>query len=180
MKSRWLLPTYPPIIRSRHVWKRLRRCTKVLEDSPRTQPTHPARPNPTQPEHRITTDFFLVTAVHRAIARVLARFSEVFGHRSKGRGARSSPPSPMDSVFRSFSRDVFTFPDPRAMFYRFYDRYRIFNDRRFRPFPFAFYCESIRLLSFLFLFFFWKKEDWKIFNCRFFLFERRRQNLENF
>lgn len=146
----------------------MRRCTKVLEDSPRTQPTHPARPNPTQPEHRITTDFFLVTAVHRAIARVLARFSEVFGHRSKGRGARSSPPSPMDSVFRSFSRDVFTFPDPRAMFYRFYDRYRIFNDRRFRPFPFAFYCESIRLLSFLFLFFFERRKIGKFSIVAFF------------
>ena len=27
------------------------------------------------------------------------------------------------------------------MFYRFYDRYRSFNDRRSNPFPFRFYCE---------------------------------------
>lgn len=27
------------------------------------------------------------------------------------------------------------------MFYRFYDRYRSFNDRRPNPFPFRFYCE---------------------------------------
>ena len=27
------------------------------------------------------------------------------------------------------------------MFYRFYDRYRVFNDRRRKPFPYRFYCE---------------------------------------
>ncbi|XP_043792273.1 annulin isoform X2 [Apis laboriosa] len=55
----------------------------------------------------------------------------------------------MDSVFRSFSRDEFS--NPRTMFYRFYDRYRIFNDRRFRPFPFAFYWEdfSVPVLTIL-------------------------------
>ncbi|XP_017792163.1 PREDICTED: annulin isoform X1 [Habropoda laboriosa] len=48
----------------------------------------------------------------------------------------------MDSVFRSFSRNEFAFPNPRRMFYRFYDRYRPFNDRRPRPFPFRFYWED--------------------------------------
>ncbi|XP_003395644.1 annulin isoform X1 [Bombus terrestris] len=48
----------------------------------------------------------------------------------------------MDSVFRSFSRDEFAFPSPRRMFYRFYDRYRSFNDRRSNPFPFRFYWED--------------------------------------
>ncbi|XP_076656619.1 transglutaminase isoform X1 [Halictus rubicundus] len=49
----------------------------------------------------------------------------------------------MDSVFRSFSRDEFFSSDPRRMFYRFYDRYRPFNDAgRFRPFPYRFYWED--------------------------------------
>ncbi|XP_017755331.1 PREDICTED: annulin [Eufriesea mexicana] len=49
---------------------------------------------------------------------------------------------PMDSVFRSFSRDEFVFPDPRRMSYRFryYDRPTI--DHRFRLFPFRFYWED--------------------------------------
>ncbi|XP_076234245.1 transglutaminase isoform X2 [Calliopsis andreniformis] len=48
----------------------------------------------------------------------------------------------MDSVFRSLSRNEFAFSSPRRMFYRFYDRYRPFNDRRLRPFPFRFYWED--------------------------------------
>lgn len=50
----------------------------------------------------------------------------------------------MDSVFRSFSsRDELAITDPRRMFYRFYDRYRPFNDAgRFRPFPYRFYWED--------------------------------------
>lgn len=51
--------------------------------------------------------------------------------------------SPMYPAFRSYPRPVQpVHPDRRGMFYRFYDRYRIFNDRRDRPFPFRFYCES--------------------------------------
>lgn len=48
----------------------------------------------------------------------------------------------MYPAYRSYSQPAQ--PDRRGMFYRFYDRYRIFNDRRFRPFPFRFYCESAR------------------------------------
>lgn len=109
------------------------RCRKVLEEAPRTQATHPTQPNPSR---RAPNRGFLPSCRYRSARS--ASFSEVFGHRS--RGARSPP---MGSVSRSFSRDEFTFPNPRTMFYRFYDRYRIFNDRRFRPFPFAFYCESL-------------------------------------
>ncbi|XP_033324173.2 transglutaminase isoform X1 [Megalopta genalis] len=50
----------------------------------------------------------------------------------------------MDSVFRSFSwDDELAVADPRTMFYRFYDRYRPFNEaHRFRPFPYRFYWED--------------------------------------
>ncbi|KAG7204155.1 hypothetical protein KM043_001995 [Ampulex compressa] len=53
-------------------------------------------------------------------------------------------PAPMDPVSRSFPRGapLEPVPDRRRMFYRFYDRYRVFNDRRFRPFPFRFYWEN--------------------------------------
>ncbi|XP_011169553.1 annulin isoform X1 [Solenopsis invicta] len=45
--------------------------------------------------------------------------------------------------FRSYPHPVHpVHPDRRGMFYRFYDRYRIFNDRRTRPFPFRFYWED--------------------------------------
>ncbi|XP_043667444.1 annulin isoform X1 [Vespula pensylvanica] len=49
----------------------------------------------------------------------------------------------MDSVRRIFARRLPPEPIPnrRRMFYRFYDRYRIFNDRHFRPFPFRFHWE---------------------------------------
>lgn len=64
-----------------------------------------------------------------------------FSHSVNSRPSRSSPMYP---AFRSYPQPVHpVHPDRRGMFYRFYDRYRIFNDRRTRPFPFRFYCESL-------------------------------------
>lgn len=64
----------------------------------------------------------------------------VFSHSVNSRPTRSSPMYP---AYRSYPQPVQpVHPDRRGMFYRFYDRYRIFNDRRTRPFPFRFYCES--------------------------------------
>ncbi|XP_011147377.2 annulin isoform X2 [Harpegnathos saltator] len=49
----------------------------------------------------------------------------------------------MYPVFRSYPQPVHpVHPDRRRMFYRFYDRYRLFNDRSVRPFPFRFYWED--------------------------------------
>lgn len=61
------------------------------------------------------------------------------------RASRVTSAIHMDSVRRIFTRRLppEPIPDRRRMFYRFYDRYRIFNDRHFRPFPFRFHCEWV-------------------------------------
>lgn len=66
---------------------------------------------------------------------------ELLSHSGNSHPMRSSPMRP---GFRSYPQPVHPMhPDRRGMYYRFYDRYRIFNDWRTRPFPFRFYCESI-------------------------------------
>jgi len=72
---------------------------------------------------------------------------ELLSHSRNSRPTRSSP---MHPVFRSYPQPVHpVHPDHRGMFYRFYDRYRVFNDWRTRPFPFRFYCESIAFSRYL-------------------------------
>lgn len=115
-KSGWLLLTAG--VTDDAMYGRAQRCsTYVLEIASRMQ----------RPTSATCSSFLVVD-----------RF---FSHSVNSRSTRSSPMYP---AFRSYPQPVHpVHPDRRGMFYRFYDRYRIFNDRRTRPFPFRFYCESL-------------------------------------